>query len=173
MKATSRGSPAGDPPPSNVSVSAGEVVTCTFTNHKPGHIVIVKDAQPNDAQDFTFTSTGSDDDLAIMLADTNDASVIVHVGAPPTLTDFLERAPSEGARMFVARLRAGSKLVDAKSVAEFSAKPMSAWPLVLLLLAGVLAVVVAITVTPTGQDWVDQLTDAVSDLGSSIEGIFS
>ena len=36
----------------------GETVTCTFTNHKPGQIVVVKDAQPNDAQDFTFTAGG-------------------------------------------------------------------------------------------------------------------
>ena len=42
----------------NIAVSAGETVTCTFTNHKRGQIVVVKDATPNDAQDFSFTAGG-------------------------------------------------------------------------------------------------------------------
>ena len=33
-------------PPSNIAVSVGETVTCTFTNRKRGRIVVVKDAQP-------------------------------------------------------------------------------------------------------------------------------
>ena len=45
-------------PVSNVSVSAGETVTCTFVNHQPGHIVVVNDTQPNDAQDFGYTAGG-------------------------------------------------------------------------------------------------------------------
>ncbi len=36
----------------------GENVTCTFTNHKRGRIVVVKDATPDDPQDFTFTTGG-------------------------------------------------------------------------------------------------------------------
>jgi hypothetical protein len=40
-----------------VGLDAGENVTCTYTNTKRGTIVIVKDAVPNDAQDFAFTST--------------------------------------------------------------------------------------------------------------------
>ena len=37
---------------------AGETVTCTFTNRKLGQITVVKDAIPNDAQDFSFTAGG-------------------------------------------------------------------------------------------------------------------
>ena len=36
------------------NVDPGETVTCTFTNTKRGTIHIVKDAVPNDAQDFAF-----------------------------------------------------------------------------------------------------------------------
>ena len=39
-------------------VSAGETVTCTFTNHKRGQVVVVKDATPDDPQDFSFTAGG-------------------------------------------------------------------------------------------------------------------
>ncbi len=41
------------------SVAAGANITCTFTNAKLGSITIVKDAVPNDAQDFSFTSSGA------------------------------------------------------------------------------------------------------------------
>ena len=36
----------------------GETVTCTFANRKRGQIVVVKDATPNDPQDFAFTAGG-------------------------------------------------------------------------------------------------------------------
>jgi hypothetical protein len=42
----------------NVAVAAGQTATCGFTNVKQGSITIVKDAQPNDCQDFAFTFTG-------------------------------------------------------------------------------------------------------------------
>ena len=45
-------------PVSNIAVSAGETVTCTFTNHKRGQVVVVKDATPDDPQDFSFTAGG-------------------------------------------------------------------------------------------------------------------
>ena len=141
--------------------SSGEVVVTTAS----GRIAGPERLERHGKEIITFVSTGSDDDLSILLADTNQAGVIVHVGAPPTLAEFLERPPGDVARMFVARLRAGSKLVDAKSVNQLASRPMSWWPLVLLLLAGALAVAVAITVTPAGQDWFDSL-------GSWIEGLY-
>ena len=40
-------------PVSNIDVGPGETVTCTFANQKRGKIVVVKDARPNDPQDFS------------------------------------------------------------------------------------------------------------------------
>ena len=48
----SDGSPVGA-----IAVGPGETVTCTFVNTKRGKITIIKDAIPNDPQDFGFTST--------------------------------------------------------------------------------------------------------------------
>jgi uncharacterized membrane-anchored protein len=121
----------------------------------------------------TFVSTGADDDLAILLADTNEASVIIHVGAPADLSQFLDRAPTEAARMFVSRLRAGSKIVDAKAVHHFSSDRMPLWPIYLLLLAGAAAVLTAIGVTPVGQDWFDSIGSQLGDLGNWIKGLVS
>ena len=36
----------------------GENVTCTFVNRRLGRINVIKDAQPDDPQDFTFTTGG-------------------------------------------------------------------------------------------------------------------
>ena len=149
--------------------AAGEVVVTTASGQIPGHERLERHGK----QIVTFVSSGNDDDLAILLADTNHAGVIVHVGGPPSLTEFLERSPDEVARMFVARLRAGSKIVDAKSVNQLSARPLSWWPVLLLVLVGLLAVGVAITVTPLGQDWFDRLGDAVSGSGTWIKGLMS
>ena len=85
----------------------------------------------------------------------------------------LERPPSEVARMFVARLRAGSKIVDAKAVHHFTSQRLALWPVLLLLAAGVAAVAVSIAVTPVGNDWFDSLGDRLADLGTWIKGLFS
>ncbi len=42
---------------STITLASGAVVTCTYTNTlQTGHIIVVKDAVPNDAQDFSFTN---------------------------------------------------------------------------------------------------------------------
>jgi uncharacterized repeat protein (TIGR01451 family) len=42
-----------------IDLDAGETVTCTYTNTHHGSITIIKDAVPNHAQDFAFTTTGT------------------------------------------------------------------------------------------------------------------
>lgn len=43
-----------------IDLDAGETVTCTFTNTEQSRLVIVKDAQPDDPQDFEFTPSFAD-----------------------------------------------------------------------------------------------------------------
>ncbi len=43
----------------NVVVANGATANCTITNTQKGRIIIVKDAVPNSAQDFSFTGSGS------------------------------------------------------------------------------------------------------------------
>jgi uncharacterized membrane-anchored protein len=120
-----------------------------------------------------FIGTGSATDLAIVLADSNDATVIVEVGAPAGLTEFLDRGPADVASAFVTRLRAGSRLVDAKAAAHFSARLMPMWPVVLILAAGVVSVVAALAVTPVGGEWFEPIGDGIDDVRIWIEGLFS
>ncbi|MCW2789701.1 MAG: hypothetical protein JWQ91_992 [Aeromicrobium sp.] len=149
--------------------ASGEVVVTTAS----GTVDMPERLERHGKAISTFVSTGSDDDLAIVLADTNEAAVIVHVGGPATLSEFLERPPAEAARMFVARLRAGSKLVDAKAVHHFTSQRLALWPVLLLLVAGAAAVATAVAITPVGQDWFDTLGDQLVDLGTWIKGLFT
>jgi uncharacterized membrane-anchored protein len=148
---------------------AGEVVVTTPSGMVDGP----ERLERHGMEIVTFVSTGSDDDLAILLADTNDAAVIVHVGAPSSLAKLMEQPPAESARMFVARLRAGAKIVDAKAVHHFSSRRHAVWPVLLLLIAGVAAVAVAVGITPVGQDWFDTIGDRSTDLAAWIKGLFT
>jgi uncharacterized membrane-anchored protein len=149
--------------------AAGEVVVTTTS----GTVDTPERLERHGKEIVTFVSTGAEDDLAIILADTHEAAVIVHVGGPPTLARLLERSPSDVARMFVARLRAGARIVDAKAVHHFTSQRFALWPVLLLLAAGVIAVAAAIAVTPVGHDWFDTLGGRLADLGTWIKGLFS
>lgn len=147
--------------------SGADVVVVTSSGRGEGH----ERFERAGVDVTTFTASGAPSDLAILLADSNDAPVIVEVGAPRGLVEFLERGTAEVASSFVTRLRAASTLVDARAVAHFTRRTMPAWPVLLVLVAGVLAVVAAIGVTPTGADWYDALGERLGDLRTWLEGL--
>ena len=62
-------------PVSNINVAAGETVTCTFTHEQQGSITVVKDAQPNDAQNFSFTAGGGLSPANFSLDDDSDGTL--------------------------------------------------------------------------------------------------
>ena len=62
-------------PITNVNVSAGEHVTCTFTNKRRGQIIVIEDAQPDDAQDFAFTAGGGLSPTTFSLDDDADGTL--------------------------------------------------------------------------------------------------
>ena len=69
----------------SINLTASENLTCTFTNTlQTGHIIVVKDSVPNDAQDFSFTNNFAngnpspfslDDDADGTLSNTRDSVV--------------------------------------------------------------------------------------------------
>jgi len=54
----------------------GETVTCTFTNVQRGTITIIKDAQPNDAQDFGYDVSGFDGPIHFELDDDANGTLL-------------------------------------------------------------------------------------------------
>ena len=102
-----------------------------------------------------FPATGTSEDVAMLLADDKGAELIVAVGTHATLVEFMDKGRSGMASTFLTRLRVGSKLVDAKGVSRLYRSRIPAWTLVLLLVGCVLAVIVALAATPTGQAYLD------------------
>jgi tripartite motif-containing protein 71 len=63
-------------PISNINVSLGETVTCTFINDKQGKIVVAKNAVPDNAQDFQFTAGGGLVPTTFTLDDDSDPTLL-------------------------------------------------------------------------------------------------
>lgn len=148
---------------------SGEVVITSAS----GKVTAVERLEKAGADAQTFVATGSDEDLAMVIADTNDATVIVLVGGHTSLAEFLDRGPTDMSSAFLARLRVAAKLVDAKAVGEFYNHRISAWPVLLVLVLGVLAVGAAIAVTPVGSSWLDGFGTHFNDVINSIQGLFT
>lgn len=87
----------------------------------------------------------------MLLADDKGAELIVAVGTHATLVEFLDKGRSGMASTFLTRLRVGSKLVDAKGVSRLYRARISNNQLVGLVLAGLLALGVALVSTAAGQ----------------------
>ncbi len=119
----------------------------------------------------TFPATGTSEDVAMLLADDKGASLIVAVGTHATLVEFLDKGRSGMASTFLTRLRVGGKLVDAKGVSRLYRSRVPTWQMLLLVVAGLLAVFTAVAATPTGQlflsisgDWWDRFVTWVQGL---------
>jgi uncharacterized membrane-anchored protein len=97
----------------------------------------------------TVSAPGISEDLALQLAHERGATLIVAVGTHFNLVEFLERDRAGMASTFVARLKVGEVLVDAKGVSRLVSRRVGIWPLILVLAAGLLAVVAAIAASPS------------------------
>jgi len=120
-----------------------------------------------------FSASGTSEDIAMLLADLGGASLIVSVGTHATLNEFLDRHRSGLASTFLTRLRVGPKLVDAKSVPQLYAGRVRFWHLLLVLLAGMLALLVAVVSTPNGQEWWTSVQADLEDLSNWLQGLLN
>jgi uncharacterized membrane-anchored protein len=121
----------------------------------------------------TLSASGTSEDVALLLADVRGASLIIAVGTHATLDEFLDRQRSGLASTFLTRLRVGPKLVDAKGIPQLYAGRVRLWHLALVLLAGFLALGVAIAATPVGDDWWSSIGGALTDVLDWIQGLFT
>jgi uncharacterized membrane-anchored protein len=91
---------------------------------------------------------GISEDIALLLAYEKGAELIVAVGTHLNLIEFLERNRAGMSSTFVTRLKVGEVLIDAKGVSRLVARRVGVWPLVLVTLAGLAAIIVAVVVSP-------------------------
>jgi uncharacterized membrane-anchored protein len=129
-------------------------------------------AEQHGARTAVFSLSGSSEDAALLLAHAHDAALIVGVGSHTALAELVDRGRADMAGTFLTRLKVGHRLVGASTVAHVYRPPAPAWPLwllaVLLLGAIVGTAIVAGDATPVGEwrqavlDWVTGLTGGSS-----------
>lgn len=119
-----------------------------------------------------FPASGTGEDVAMLLADSKEAALIVAVGTHASLVEFLDKGRSAMASTFLTRLRVGPKLVDAKGVNRVYRSRIRTWQLLMLILSGMLALVVALSSTPTGEAWLNGLDGRWNDVVSWLRGVF-
>jgi uncharacterized membrane-anchored protein len=120
-----------------------------------------------------FPSTGTSEDIAMLLADDKGAELIVAVGTHGTLEEFLDKGRSGMASTFLTRLRVGSKLVDAKGVSMLYRSRISTPQLLLLAITALITMGVALALSPLGQTWLNGLQDFWNAFIFSLVGLFS
>ena len=146
-----------------------EVVVHAYADgHAPG----LQRVQDLGVQAVVFPAAGTSEDVAMLLADEAGAQLIVAVGTHATLVEFLDKGRQGMASTFLTRLRVGGKLVDAKGVSRLYRQRISAWSLVLLVLATLIAMAAAVFVSSAGQAYGDVVADTWASFVFWLRGVF-
>jgi uncharacterized membrane-anchored protein len=119
-----------------------------------------------------FPATGTSEDVAMLLADDKGAELIVAVGTHATLVEFLDKGRAGMASTFLTRLRVGGKLIDAKGVSRLYRQRISNWQVTWLIVAGLLALGVALAATTAGQTLFALVGAWTDDVVSSVRSLF-
>jgi len=140
--------------------------------HTDGHAPGLERLQDLGVGAVTFPATGSTEDLALLLADGRDASMIVTVGMRTTLVDLLDRGRGSTASTFLVRMRVGNKIVEAPAVASLYRSRISWWVVTLLIVAAALAMVAALVVSDVGGIYFDAIRQWWTELVEWVKGLF-
>jgi uncharacterized membrane-anchored protein len=122
----------------------------------------------------TFPASGNSEDLALLLADAHEASLVVTVGFQATLREFLDQGRSgSNPSTFLTRLKLGTKLVDGKAVATLHRSRVSLGAIFLLVLAALVVVVAALLVSDVGSVYLDWIHSTWNSFTSWVKGLFT
>ncbi len=102
-------------------------------------------------------SSGTSQDVAMLMANEKGAALIVSVGAHFNLIEFLDRSRAGMSSTFLTRLRIGEKLVDAKGVSRLYNPGVGGLLLILFLLVSLVLVIVVIESSDSLREFVDLL----------------
>lgn len=95
---------------------------------------------------------GTSQDVAMLLAAEKGARLIVSVGSQLNLVEFLDRHREGMSSTFLTRLRIGEILVDAKGVSRLYRPRPGLTPLLVVIAAGVIAMIAVVWMTPALRD---------------------
>lgn len=142
--------------------------------HMDGHAPGLERVQDLGVGAVTFPASGNPEDLALLLADTHGADLVVTVGFQATLHEFLDRGRSgSNPSTFLTRLKLGSKVVDGKAVATLHRSRVSVGAVVVLVLAALIAVAVGLAVSGVGGAYADWMVNTWHTITNWIGGLFA
>jgi len=95
---------------------------------------------------------GTSQDVAMLIAAEKGARLIVSVGSQFNLVEFLDRNRKGMSSTFLTRLRIGEILVDAKGVSRLYQPRPGLTPLLVVIAAGLIAMVAVVGLTPALRD---------------------
>jgi uncharacterized membrane-anchored protein len=95
---------------------------------------------------------GTSQDVAMLIAAEKGARLIVSVGSQFNLVEFLDRNRKGMSSTFLTRLRIGEILVDAKGVSRLYQPRPGLTPLLVVIAAGLIAMIAVIWLTPALRD---------------------
>jgi uncharacterized membrane-anchored protein len=95
---------------------------------------------------------GTSQDLALLIAAEKGARLIVSVGSQFNLVEFLDRNRKGMSSTFLTRLRVGEILVDAKGVSRLYQPRPGLTPLLVVISAGLIALLAVVWMTPALRD---------------------
>jgi len=98
---------------------------------------------------------GTSQDIAMLIAAEKGARLIVSVGSQFNLVEFLDRNRKGMSSTFLTRLRIGEILVDAKGVSRLYQPRPGLTPLLVVIVAGMLAMAAVVGLTPALRDVVE------------------
>ena len=100
---------------------------------------------------------GTSQDVAMLIAAEKGARLIVSVGSQFNLVEFLDRNRKGMSSTFLTRLRIGEILVDAKGVSRLYQPRPGLTPLLVVIAAGLVAMIAVVWMTPALRDVVELL----------------
>jgi uncharacterized membrane-anchored protein len=121
-------------------------------------------AERLDVRHHIVPVAGISEDVALLLAYEKGAELIVAVGTHFNLIEFLERNRAGMSSTFLARLKVGEILIDAKGVSRLASRRVGILPLVTFAVAGFLAIGVAIAFSPALRHVIEYLGGRLRDL---------
>lgn len=113
---------------------------------------------------LALETSATTEDAALLLLAAEDARLIVGVGLHASLEEVLDRQNPGLAGAYLTRLKVGHLLVDSASVHLLYSGRVQPRHVLLVLLAGMLALATAVAVTPVGQEWSTAFTDYLQGL---------
>jgi uncharacterized membrane-anchored protein len=100
---------------------------------------------------------GTSQDVAMLISAEKGARLIVSVGSQFNLVEFLDRNRKGMSSTFLTRLRIGEILVDAKGVSRLYQPRPGLTPLLVVIAAGLIALIAVVWLTPALRDVVELL----------------